>query len=213
MAIPKGGYFQDKVEQGRYGPIFPKTPACYGFSILAKIIPGREDVFYKYAKSIEETIAAQPDALAVLQLHYLRWVLFPIKGDTYFMYQGIFDTDFDKYTEDAVTLFGITGLRTVFENLEGFPTDWQSNPGAFVKFVRDHQCPSFLEYAEYPYASATEIKKALKLKAAFSDHARSDAMIPRDRIVARTAMKGASVEVLRDWRRSWRITPRKKYRP
>ncbi len=25
MAIPKGGYFQDKVEQGRYGPIFPKT--------------------------------------------------------------------------------------------------------------------------------------------------------------------------------------------
>ena len=169
MAIPKGGYFQDKIEQGRYGPIFPKTPASYGFSIVAKIIPGREDVFYKYAKSIEETIAAQPDALAVLQLHYLRWVLFPIKGDTYFMYQGIFDTDFDKYTEDAVTLFGITGLRTVFENLEGFPTDWQSNPGAFVKFVRDHQCPSFLEYAEYPFVSATEIKKALKLKAAFSE--------------------------------------------
>ncbi len=28
MAIPKGGYFEDKVEQGRYGPIFPKTPAC-----------------------------------------------------------------------------------------------------------------------------------------------------------------------------------------
>ena len=168
MAIPKGGYFQDKVEQGRYGPIFPKTPACYGFSILAKIIPGREEVFYKYAKDIEKTIAEQPDALAVLQLHYLRWVLFPIKGDTYFMYQGIFDTDFDKYTEDAVTLFGITGLRTVFENLEGFPMDWQTNPAAFVKFVRDHQCPSFLEYAEYPYVSATEIKKALKLKAAFS---------------------------------------------
>jgi hypothetical protein len=168
MAIPKGGYFQDKVEQGRYGPIFPKTPACYGFSILAKVTPGREDVFYKYAKDIEKTIAEQPEALAVLQLHYLRWVLFPIKGDTYFMYQGIFDTDFDKYTEDAVTLFGITGLRTVFENLDGFPPDWQTNPAAFVQFVRDHQCPSFLEYAEYPYVGATEIKKALTLKAAFS---------------------------------------------
>ena len=45
MAIPKGGFSKDKVEQGRYGPIFPKTPACYGFSILAKIIPGREEVF------------------------------------------------------------------------------------------------------------------------------------------------------------------------
>jgi hypothetical protein len=28
MAIPEGGFFPDKVEQGRYGPIFPKTPAC-----------------------------------------------------------------------------------------------------------------------------------------------------------------------------------------
>jgi hypothetical protein len=56
----------------------------------------------------------------VLKLHYLKWLLFPIKGETYFMYQGIFDTDFDKYTEDAVALFGTTWLTTVFENLEGF---------------------------------------------------------------------------------------------
>jgi hypothetical protein len=26
MAIPKGGFFKEKIEQGRYGPIFPKTP-------------------------------------------------------------------------------------------------------------------------------------------------------------------------------------------
>ena len=166
---PKGGFSKDKVEQGRYGPIFPKTPACYGFSILAKIIPGREDVFYEYAKNIEKTVAAQPDCLAVLKLHYLRWILFPINGETYFMYQGIFDTDFDKYTEDAVALFGATGIDTVFENLEGFPKDWKTKPEEFVKFVREHQCPSFLEYGEYPYVSADEIKKALKLKAAFSN--------------------------------------------
>ncbi len=43
MAIPKGGFFKDKVEQGRYGPIFPQTPACYGFSVVAKVIPGREE--------------------------------------------------------------------------------------------------------------------------------------------------------------------------
>jgi hypothetical protein len=169
MAIPKGGFVQDKVEQGRYGPIFPKSPACYGFSILAKIIPGREGVFHDYAKTIEKTIAAQPDALAVLKLHYLRWVLFQIKDETYFMYQGIFDTDFDKYTEDAIALFGATGLSTVFENLEGFPADWRTNAPAFIKFVRDHQCPSFLEYGEYPYVSADEIKKALRLKDAFSN--------------------------------------------
>jgi hypothetical protein len=67
-----------------------------------------------------------------------------------------------------VTLFSATGIDTVFENLEGFPKDWKAKPEEFVKFVREHQCPSFLEYGEYPYVSADEIKKALKLKAAFS---------------------------------------------
>jgi hypothetical protein len=161
MAIPKGGYFQDKVEQGRYGPIFPRTPACYGFSIIAKIIPGREPAFYQYAQNLEKAVAGQPDVIAVLRLHYLRWNLFTIKGETYFQYMGIFDTDFDKYTEDAVGIFGATGLTTVFENLEGFPMDWKTNAPAFIKFVRDHHCPSFLEYGEYPYVSADEIKKAL----------------------------------------------------
>ena len=54
------------------------------------------------------------------------------------MYQGIFDTDFDKYTEDAVTLFGATG------NSRSSRTSRNS-------------------HGEYPYVSADE-----KLKAAFS---------------------------------------------
>jgi hypothetical protein len=114
-------------------------------------------------------VTDQPDCLAVLKLHYLKWLLFPIKGETYFMYQGIFDTDFDNYTEDAVALFGSTGLTTVFENLEGFPADWKTNAAAFVTFVREHHCPSFLEIGEYLYVSSDEIKKALTLKASFSN--------------------------------------------
>jgi hypothetical protein len=85
------------------------------------------------------------------------------------MYQGIFDTDFDKYTEDAVALFSKAGVDTVFENLEGFPKDWRTNPEAFMRFVREHQYPSFMEYGEYPFFSADEIIKALKLKSAFTD--------------------------------------------
>ncbi len=168
-AIPKGGVVAGEAEQGRYGPIFPKTPANYGFTIIAKIIPGREDTIRAYATTISNAVSAQPDMLAVLKLHYLRWVLFDIKGDTYFMYQGIFDTDFDKYTEDAVALFTRFGVDTVFENLEGFPADWKTNPRAFIEFVRKHHAPSFLEYGEYPYVSSDEIKKALRLKAAFSE--------------------------------------------
>jgi hypothetical protein len=167
MAIPKEGYFE--LKNGRYGPTYPKTPANYGFTIIAKIIPGRETIIREYGKKLEKTIAELPDALDVLKLHYLRWVLFDIGSDTYFMYQGIFDTDFDKYTEDAVALFSRYGINTVFENLDGFPADWKTNVPAFVKFVREHQRPSFLEYGEYPYATADEIKKALTLKRAFSE--------------------------------------------
>jgi len=166
MAIPKEGYF--KPEQGRYGPIFPRTPANYGFTIIAKIKPGREQTIRDYGKTIEKAIAENPSALAPLKLHYLRWVLFNIAGETYFMYQGIFDTDFDKYTEDAVALFSSMGVSTTFENLEGFPMDWKTNAPAFVKFVRDHHCPSFLEYGEYPYVTADEVKKALRIKSALS---------------------------------------------
>ena len=127
MAIPKGGVFEGKEQQGRYGPIFPKTPACYGFTIIAKVKPGREEAFREYAQNLEKAVAEQPDVLAVLKLHYLRWVLFD-NGETYFMYQGIFDTDFDKYTEDAVALFGKAGVNTVFENLEGFPRTGRRTP-------------------------------------------------------------------------------------
>jgi hypothetical protein len=81
---------------------------------------------------------------------------------------GIFDTDFDKYTEDAVAIFSATGLNTVFENLEGFPEDWKTNPDSFVRFVREHHRPSFLEYGEYPFVTAAEIKKALNMKNAFT---------------------------------------------
>jgi hypothetical protein len=92
-------------------------------------------------EKIEDAVAGAPFVLAPLKLHYLRWVLFNIGSDTYFMYQGIFDTDFDKYTEDAITLFKQTGVDTVFENLEGFPMDWKTNAPAFVKFVREPSMP------------------------------------------------------------------------
>ena len=164
VAIPK---HSDNWEQGRYGPIWPKTPACYGFTIIANIKPGTAETIRNYGKKLEEALKGTPDILAPLKLHYLRWVLFD--NDTKFMYQGIFDTDFDKYTEDAIMLFGLAGVNTVFENLEGFPMDWKTNAPAFIKFVREHQCPSFLEYGEYPYVSADEIKKALRVKAALSE--------------------------------------------
>lgn len=165
MAIPKEGYFDR--QQGRYGPLFPQTPASYGFTVIAKVKPGREQAIREYGKSIEAAVKATPTVLAPLKLHYLRWVLFDIGSGLHFMYQGIFDTDFDKYVEDAIALFNTTGITTVFVNLEGWPEDWRTNVPAVARFFHEHQCPSFLEYGEYPYVTADQIKKALRLRKAF----------------------------------------------
>lgn len=167
LSIPKEGFF--KKEDGRYGPVFPQTPANYGFTVIAKVKAGREQAIRDYGKTIEEAVKGSPNVLAPLKLHYLRWVLFDVGSGLHFMYQGIFDTDFDKYIEDAVALFNSTGITTVFTNLEGWPEDWRTNVKAVIDFFREHQCPSFLEYGEYPYVSADEVKKALKLKASFSE--------------------------------------------
>ena len=164
MAIPKEGYFT--AEQGLYGLVFPRTPACYGFSVVAKVKPGQEQAIRDYGKNIEDAVRADSTVLATLKLHYLRWILFDVGSGLHFMYQGIFDTDFDKYLEDALAIFLKTGINTVFTNLEGWPEDWKTNVAAVNRFFRDHQCPSFLEYGEYPYVSADEVKKALKIKKA-----------------------------------------------
>jgi hypothetical protein len=167
MAIPKEGYFQ--LEKGKYGPIYPTTPALHGFTVIAKVKPGREAAIREYGKTVEAAIAGDPTILAPLKLHYLKWVIFDIGEDQYFMYQGIFDTDFDTYLDDAIALFLKTGLTTVFVNLEGFPEDWKTNIPAVAKFFHDHHRPSFLEYGEYPFATTDEVKKALKLRRSFSE--------------------------------------------
>jgi len=55
MAIPREGYF--KLEQGRYGPIYPRTPANYGFTIIAKLKPGREAAVREYGGTIEKAVS------------------------------------------------------------------------------------------------------------------------------------------------------------
>jgi hypothetical protein len=167
MAIPKEGYFE--LERGRYGPVFPKTPANYGVTIIAKVKPGHEDAIRAVAPQIQAAVTAHPSALAPLQLHYLRTILFDVGSGLHFQYQAIFDTELDKYLEDALAFFAGTGTETAFAHLEGWPEDWQTNLPALIEWMRAHNFPSFLEYGEYPYVTADEVKKALRLKAAFSD--------------------------------------------
>ena len=149
--------------------IDPKLGEAYLELGILHFAQGRvEQAIREYGKTIELAVKDAPTVLAPLRLHYLRWVLFDVGSGLHFMYQGIFDTDFDKYVEDAIALFNSTGITTVFVNLEGWPEDWRTNTAAVTKFFREHQRPSFLEYGEYPYVTADEVKKSLRVKSALS---------------------------------------------
>ncbi len=65
MAIPKEGYFT--LEKGQYGPVFPRTPACYGFTIIAKLKKGREDAMRGYAETIQKTLPTESDVARAAQ--------------------------------------------------------------------------------------------------------------------------------------------------
>lgn len=54
LAISKEKY--SKLERGRYGPVYPTTRACYGFTISAKVKSGREHAVRDYAHSIETAV-------------------------------------------------------------------------------------------------------------------------------------------------------------
>jgi hypothetical protein len=81
VVIPKE---TDHLEQGRHGPIYPRSPACHGFTIIAKVKEGRADIVRDYGYGLAKALETDPYLLAPLKLHYLRWVLFD--NDTRFMY-------------------------------------------------------------------------------------------------------------------------------
>ena len=73
MAIPM---HDDSWPVGKYGPVRPRTPACYGLTLIANVKPGTADTIREHGVIIAAALKSRPDLLAPLKLHYLRWVLF-----------------------------------------------------------------------------------------------------------------------------------------
>lgn len=144
-------------------PTSERTPAN-GLTVLADIMPDK--IAAVRAQAAQMAALPLHEMLGPLTLHFARWVL--INNDTQFLYIAIFDTDFEQYTEDAIKIFNQAGMGSLFLNLVGFPANGMQDPEAFKSFVREHQCPSFLEYSEYEGVTVKEIKRALGVERAFS---------------------------------------------
>ena len=61
VVIPK---HDDAWEKGKYGPVWPRTPACHGFTIVAKVKPGRADAIRAYGYTLVAALETDPTWLA-----------------------------------------------------------------------------------------------------------------------------------------------------
>lgn len=141
------------------------------FMIIGDLKPGKAQELRAMADSRAAALNAEQlrELLKPLTIHFARWAI--INDDKQFIYASVFDTDFDKYSEDAHGIFIKTGLGLFFEFMEGFPTDWTTNVEAFTKWFKDHHWPSIFEFTGYtdPNVTVAEINNALAVKRALSD--------------------------------------------
>ena len=167
MAIPKEGYF--KLEQGRYGPVFPRTPANYGFTIIAKVKPGREQAIREYGKTIEKAVAENPLVL--------------LRRSSFITCDGFSSTSAAKRTScirgfSTLTLTSTPKMPLRFScrlgahhhvRESGRLPDGLENKRAGVRKVRARPSLSKLSgIRRISVCHADEVKKALRVKSALS---------------------------------------------
>ena len=140
------------------------------FTFFSKVKPGRaQNIRAKADERAKLPWGDLDKLLRPLTLHYARWILFD--NDTRFIYYASFDTDLDKYLDDAARIFSESGVAGFFPDLEGFPDDPASagDPEAYRKFLADNKVESFFQFEGYPGVTVEEIKKALRVRNAFSN--------------------------------------------
>ena len=173
MAIPKEGFF--KAEKGRYGPVFPKTPACYGFTIIAKIIPGREAPSASTGR-IEETIAGRPMPSPCSSSTTCGGCS-STSGATRTSCTRASSTPTSTSTPRTRSPSSrSTGINTVFENLEGFPDDWKTNPRRSSSSSATISARASWSTASIPYVTRGRDQEGAAVKDGLSDDARPDAV-------------------------------------
>ena len=142
------------------------------FAFIAKVKLGRgKNIREKELDGLKCHGKSFDRLLRPLTIHYARWILFD--NDTRFIYYASFDTDLDKYLDDAARLFAESGIAGFFPDLEGFPESrtrlvqaTQRLTGSFWRITGWKATPKF---EGYPGVTVEEIKKALRVRNAFSN--------------------------------------------
>ena len=86
MAIPEGGFFKDQVEQGRYGPIFPKTRLATASPSSRRSSPDESRSSTSTPRTSRMLWLVSLTSLPCSSCITCDGTLFDINGETYFQH-------------------------------------------------------------------------------------------------------------------------------
>ena len=146
-------------------PSAPKKTAP-AYTLLTRIKPGQLENLRKVAAAIRAAGESQSDMIGTV--HFFRFV---ILDDKYLLMASNYDGDVVPYLTDFYNAEIAPGpLQGRWNIFMQYVEDWPSGGGTldeFLAFWKAHKVEEEVNYSYYPGATAKEIRKALRVQAAF----------------------------------------------
>ena len=179
----------DFQRQGGAGPVRPNFSQDAG---VLRLLDHREDHprpggrLLRICQNIEKAVAGQPDFSPCSSCTICAGCSSRSRGRPTFMYQGIFDTDFDKYTEDAVATFSaVRHSIPSSKTSKAFPKDWKTNAAGVHQVRPRASLPELPRIWRIPVRERRRDQEGAEAQGGVLEHARPDA-VTSDTLRSRT---------------------------
>ena len=137
-------------------------------TLITKIVPAKLEQLKQVLAGIKEP--GSPDLIALIgTVHFARWVI--IDNGKRLLFDSNFDGSVDQYLTDFATQPDLRqALDAVWGCCEGYPAGGAGGDSVkFKQWVHKNMTAAEVFYSAYPDATAKDVKKALAIRAKFTD--------------------------------------------
>jgi hypothetical protein len=124
-----------------------KAPYQDGLTIIARILPGREEKLYSTLRQIGSAIETNTlvPFPALERIHFARWFVLEAGVDEFGRQteaQLVFSSNFDEPREahlEELVEKARAGLDAIYENCDGYPAGAARTPESILRYLRDRE--------------------------------------------------------------------------
>jgi len=135
-------------------------------SAFLKIKPGEADELRAALVRLHERLRHAPwEYIRQIGVHDMRHVIY--EDDTRLLWATEFDTDFDPYIDDALSLIGVDSFADWLQHTVGWDDVDHSSSAAIKRYVQSAQVTATCYYQAIPDMTLGQIAKAQQVLTAF----------------------------------------------